>query len=215
MKRPFLLFLPFLLFVAGAFVACEEVEEAGKYDNWQPRNEAFIDSIKGKTGDRLVLTAEDADKMKEGELFAIQVPTTSTNIVPQYVYCKKLVKNNTGERPNFDGYNSTVEAFYYGTLITGDEFDGNFDGYGATDRDISLPLTDSSKWPTVFNSSSEFTVSGVIPGWTWTLQYMRVGERWMLYIPWQSGYGSSGSSSGSIPGYTSLTFDVYLTGLVE
>ena len=87
MKRPFLLFLPFLLFIAGAFVACEEVEEAGKYDNWQPRNEAFIDSIKGKTGDRLVLTAEDADKMEEGELFAIQVPTTSTNIVPQYVYC--------------------------------------------------------------------------------------------------------------------------------
>ena len=29
MKRPFLLFLPFLLFIAGAFVACEEVEEAG------------------------------------------------------------------------------------------------------------------------------------------------------------------------------------------
>ena len=49
MKRPFLLFLPFLLFIAGAFVACEEVEEAGKYDNWVPRNEAFIDSIKGKT----------------------------------------------------------------------------------------------------------------------------------------------------------------------
>ena len=41
MKRPFLLFLPFLLFIAGAFVACEEVEEAGKYDNWHPRNEAF------------------------------------------------------------------------------------------------------------------------------------------------------------------------------
>ena len=29
MKRLFLLFLPFLLFVAGTFVACEEVEEAG------------------------------------------------------------------------------------------------------------------------------------------------------------------------------------------
>ena len=54
MKRPFLLFLPFLLFIAGAFVACEEVEEAGKYDNWVPRNEAFIDSIKGKTGDNIL-----------------------------------------------------------------------------------------------------------------------------------------------------------------
>ena len=92
MKRLFLLFLPFLLFVAGTFVACEEVEEAGKYDNWRPRNEAFVDSIKGKAGDRLVLTAKDADEMEEGELFAIQVPTTSTNMIPQYAYCKKLVK---------------------------------------------------------------------------------------------------------------------------
>lgn len=125
------------------------------------------------------------------------------------------MKKETGERPNFDGYNSIVKAFYYGTLITGDEFDGNFDGYGATDRDIPLPLSSDSKWPTEFNSSSEFTVSGVIPGWTWALQYMRVGERWMLYIPWQSAYGSSGNSSGTIPGYTSLTFDVYLEGFVE
>lgn len=62
MKRPFLLFLPFLLFIAGAFVACEEVEEAGKYDNWVPRNEAFIDSIKGKTGDNIVASLEDAEK---------------------------------------------------------------------------------------------------------------------------------------------------------
>lgn len=214
MKRPFLLFLPFLLFVAGAFVACEEVEEAGKYDNWRPRNEAFIDSIKGKTGESFVLTAVQADEMKVGELYAIQVPTTSTNIVPQYAYCKKLVENETGARPNFDGYSSTVSVFYYGTLITGDEFDGNFDGYGATD-DIPLPLSESSRWPTVFNSPSEFTVSGLIPGWTWALQYMRVGERWMLYIPWQSGYGSSGNTSGTIPGYTSLIFDVYLEGIVD
>lgn len=64
MKRLFLLFLPFLLFVAGTFVACEEVEEAGKYDNWRPRNEAFVDSIKGKAGDRLVLTAKMLMKWK-------------------------------------------------------------------------------------------------------------------------------------------------------
>jgi FKBP-type peptidyl-prolyl cis-trans isomerase FklB len=64
MKRPFLLFLPFLLFIAGAFVACEEVEEAGKYDNWVPRNEAFIDSIKGKTGDNIVASqAKNAPAM--------------------------------------------------------------------------------------------------------------------------------------------------------
>ncbi len=221
MKRPFLLFLPFLLFVAGAFVACEEVEEVGKYDNWQPRNEAFIDSIKAETGDNILATTVDAaNKMETGKLYAI--PVSGGSYPSQYIYCKKLVDNKDGERPNFSGYHSTVSAYYYGTLITGDEFDGNFDGYGSLDKNIptlSLPENGEwpkeGKWPTAFDSPSTFTVTGVIIGWTWALQYMRTGERWILYIPWQSGYGSSGSSSGTIPGYSTLTFDIILDSIVE
>ena len=72
MKRPFFFVLPFLLFVAGAFVACEEVEEAGKYDNWVPRNEAFIDSIKAETGNSIVASLEDAKNMEIGKLYAIK-----------------------------------------------------------------------------------------------------------------------------------------------
>ena len=216
MKRPFLLFLPFLLFIAGAFVACEEVEEAEKYDNWVPRNEAFIDSIKGKTGDNIVASLEDAEKMEIGTLYAISVPTSGTGVNgtlrPQYVYCKKLVKNETGERPLYTGYHSTVSAFYYGTLIVGDQFDGNFDGYSALDTNIPLS---SLKEPTAFDSPTTFAVASVIPGWTAALQLMRAGERWMLYIPWQSAYGSSGNNDGTIPGYTALTFDLLLERIVE
>ena len=119
MKRPFLLFLPFLLFIAGAFVACEEVEEAGKYDNWVPRNEAFIDSIKGKTGDNIVASLEDAEKMEIGTLYAISVPTSGTGVNgtlrPQYVYCKKLWKTDSGAYPLFT---EKVSVFYRGTFIT-------------------------------------------------------------------------------------------------
>ena len=161
------MFLPFLLFIAGAFVACEEVEEAGKYDNWVPRNEAFIDSIKGKTGDNIVASLEDAEKMEIGTLYAISVPTSGTGVNgtlrPQYVYCKKLWKTDSGAYPLFT---EKVSVFYRGTFITGEEFDGNFDGFGATDREIPLPLSDplsenspESKWPTAFNSPSEFVVS--------------------------------------------------------
>ena len=49
-----LLFLPFLLLLVGAFISCEEVEEAGKYDNWRERGEAFVDSIRRLTGDNYV-----------------------------------------------------------------------------------------------------------------------------------------------------------------
>ena len=44
--------LCFLLPLAALLLAsCEEVQEASKYDNWQSRNEAFIDSIARETGD--------------------------------------------------------------------------------------------------------------------------------------------------------------------
>ena len=200
------MFLPFLLFLVGAFVSCEEVEEATKYDNWKERNEAFIDSIKAETGEENYVADIDAAKnMKVGKLYAIEIPTTGTSVARQYVYCKKLTENPTGERPLFSGYHSTVNAYYYGTLITGDKFDGTFKGYGALDRDI--PLDDLIE-PTDFDSPATFTVSGVIPGWTWPLQYMRTGERWMLYIPWESAYGASGKDA--IIGYSALTFDLIL-----
>ncbi len=53
MNKKLLVFLPFLLILAGAFVSCEEVEEEGKYANWQERNQAFLDSIKVVAGDNL------------------------------------------------------------------------------------------------------------------------------------------------------------------
>lgn len=73
-----LLFLPFLLLLVGAFISCEEVEEAGKYDNWRERGEAFVDSIKRLTGENYVATAEQADAMELGKLYAIQT-TASTS----------------------------------------------------------------------------------------------------------------------------------------
>lgn len=205
MKRLFKTICFVLPLAALLFASCEEVQEASKYDNWQSRNEAYIDSIAGETGKVFVATLEDADRMEPGRLFAIAT-TSGTTAGEQYVYCKKITANPGGRRPL---YTETVSAYYYGTLITGDKFDGNFTGYSAVDRQ---ELNVEDKKPTEFDAPTEFTVSGVITGWTAALQLMRTGERWMLYIPYQSAYGTSGS--GSIPGYSALAFDIILDDIV-
>ena len=205
MKRLFKTICFVLPLAALLFASCEEVQEASKYDNWPARNEAYIDSIAGETGKVFVATLEDADRMEPGRLFAIAT-TSGTTAGEQYVYCKKITANPEGRRPL---YTETVSAYYYGTLITGDKFDGNFTGYSAVDRQ---ELNAEDKKPTEFDAPAEFAVSGVITGWTAALQLMRTGERWMLYIPYQSAYGTSGS--GSIPGYSALAFDIILDDIV-
>lgn len=217
MKKTILLFLPFLFFLAGTFVSCEEVKEASKYDNWRERNQMYIDSIKALAGERYIATADEADKMELGKLYAIQT-TAGTNASAQYVYCKKIVKNETGERPLYTGYHSKVNAYYYGTYMNGDEFDGCFDGYGALDRDIPLsPL--EQKGPTAFDAYRDLEVSNTVAGMSAALQLMRMGERWMLYIPYQSGYGYNDytppGSTTTIPGGSVLTFDLMLHSFVE
>ena len=204
-----LLYLSLFLFLSVGFAACDEVEEVGEYDNWEPRNTAFIDSIHALAADRLLplnVAQEEADKFGPGEMFGLET-TASTTAGKQYVYCKKIVKNTAGAVPV---YTSSVETPYYGTLITGDSFQGTFEGYGATDRGVLDPET---KAPTAFDSPTSFSInnSGLRLGWVAALQYMHVGERWMLYIPYQSGYGES--DYGSIPGYSALTFDLQLEGI--
>lgn len=198
--------LCFLLPLAALlFASCEEVQEASKYDNWQSRNEAFIDSIARETGGLIIDSEEKAAAVEVGRLFAIAT-TAGTMSGDQYVYCKKITANPDGRRPL---YTESVSAYYYGTLITGDRFDGNFTGYSALDQG-TLNATD--KAPTEFDAPSEFSVSGVIAGWTAALQLMKTGERWMVYLPYQSAYGTSGS--GSIPGYSALAFDIILDDIV-
>ena len=215
MKKSFFCLLPFLLFAIGALVSCEEVEEASEYDNWRERNEAFIDSIRRETGEIYVATEEDVQRVPEGQLFAIRDWQVSTNENAYYIYCKKIKALDDYTNARRPLYTETVSAYYYGTLINGLNFDGNFSGYGATDQGF-LDKNDAEKAPTDFDSPAEFDVNGnIISGWSIVLQYMYVGERWIVYIPWQSGYGSSGSSSGSIPGYSALAFDMQLEDVVE
>lgn len=205
MKHLYSWMAAFGLGIGFLFTACDEVSEPTAYDNWQERNEAYIDSISALTGNVTAATIEQADKMPVGQLFSILVPAVSTTEETAYIYCKKLRSVPEGRRPL---YTEQVLTFYYGTLINGTRFDGNFIGFPANYQESINP---EDRLPQATDSPTEFGVSQVISGWTAALQLMRTGERWMLYIPHTCAYGTSGS--GGIPGYSTLAFDVELVAV--
>ncbi len=95
----------------------------------------------------------------------------------------KILKEGFGERPTDT---SKVLAHYEGTLINGQKFDSSYDR--------GEPI--------------EFSLSGVIAGWTEGLQLMKVGAKYKFYIPYNLGYGERGTRG--IPPYSTLIFTVEL-----
>lgn len=95
----------------------------------------------------------------------------------------KVILKGTGSIPTAK---SAVKVHYRGTLINGKEFDNSF----------------SRKHPETFR------VNEVIEGWQEALKAMPTGSRWMIYIPYELGYGTR--ACGDIPAYSTLIFEVEL-----
>ncbi|KAA6331320.1 FKBP-type 22 kDa peptidyl-prolyl cis-trans isomerase [termite gut metagenome] len=191
------IYLPVLLLSLFAFicVSCEETEEIGKYDNWQARNEAFIDSLQqvfeAKIDPELLNVVDSRNKNQK--IFYKKLPDSmEKGGLPPYLTSKVTVFYR-GMLINEKVFGKAPAPRYYTTLYNDlDVFDKNFTGDSYSE----------------FDSPVSFTVSGVIDGWIEILQWMKVGERWEVYIPWESAYGTTGS--GSIPGYSALIFDILL-----
>lgn len=58
-------------------------------------------------------------------------------------------------------------------------------------------------------------VGGLIQGWDLTIPGMRVGERRLLIIPSDLGYGAGGGGGGTIPPHSVLVFDVEVLALPD
>lgn len=96
----------------------------------------------------------------------------------------KVIAQGSGKQPTS---NSRVTVHYTGQLIDGYIFDSSVKrGQPAT-----------------------FSVNGVIRGWTEALQLMKEGDKWMVYVPYELGYGERGSGA-QIPPYSTLVFEVEL-----
>jgi peptidylprolyl isomerase len=107
--------------------------------------------------------------------------------ISQGVLCK-IIKSGTSDR--CPRANNVVTVNYKGSLINGKVFDSSYDrGY-----------------------PEAFRLNDLIVGWQIALTQMHVGDHWIVYIPQEVGYGSRGN--GSIPGYSTLIFEMELVAIM-
>jgi len=174
------------------FSSCSETddEEDNEYANWEERNAAYQSDIVAKC-----LANSDGQWIRLKSCYKDQ---SSEGGIGDYVYVHIQESGDTdGDSPMAT---DSVRVSYQGRLIPtksypeGFVFDGTV--YGAY----------SSKT----NATRRFLASGLLEGWTTALLHMHRGDYWRLYIPYEMGYGNSGNSDASIPGYSFLVFDLTL-----
>ncbi len=171
--------------IQEGFAGNGKYSETDLMTNMQEFNSFYQEKMKAEQA-RLAEEAKvkaEANKA-DGDAFraeyAKQEGVTTTDSGLMY---KALVKGEGEVNPKAE---DSVQVHYKGTFIDGKEFDSSYSR----------------------NTPATFPLNGVIKGWTEGLQYMKAGDKFEFVIPPEIGYGAGGS--GSIPGNSTLVFEVEL-----
>ncbi len=132
---------------------------------------------------------ENADRLAaQGEEFLEENAKRDEVKITETGLQYEVLASGDGETPS---ESSKVKVHYHGTLVDGTVFDSSVDR--------GEPI--------------EFSVNGVIAGWTEALQMMKTGDKWKLFIPHNLAYGANGAG-GVIGPYQALVFEVELLAVV-
>lgn len=123
------------------------------------------------------------ENIEKGENFLREISNNKSVYTTKSGLKYRRVKEGNGKHPKAT---DRVKVHYTGTLIDGKKFDSSVDR--------GEPLT--------------FPLNQVIPGWTEGLQLMDEGSKYILYIPYNLGYGTR--DMGDIPAGSTLIFEVEL-----
>lgn len=199
MKRRGFYFLAVALFVVFGLASCsEEDDTVEEFPNWQARNDAFFNSLTDSVLNLLELNPARTD-WKRIKSWSKSDSIEGSN--SDYIIVKVIEEGDAASATPL--YTDTVTVHYLGRLLPsvsypyGYVFDQSY--YGNYYDDVSKPLQMA-----IGNSGGNMLVDGFATA----LQHMRRGDHWMVYIPYQLGYGSQ--SQTGVPAYSTLIFDLRL-----
>lgn len=185
-----------------SMTSCSESDgEEGEYDNWEKRNEAYFNSI--------YTQAETAINSGDNSWKIIRTYTKdelTAKAKTDFIVVHVETEGTGTESPI---YSDKVRVHYRGNYMPSASYK---DGYQF-----------DSSWTGEYNlktmKPTDISVSEKGSGFSTALMNMHKGDRWTVYIPYTLGYGASdfqkSSSSPTIPGYSTLRFDLTLVDYIH
>lgn len=175
----------FIIFSLFAFAACSEKDDTvEEFPDWKNKNDKFFEAA---------YQAHDYDfALKK---FSLMESVAAANT--DYVLVDVIEEGDGGESPYLT---DSVLVHYAGHLIPSTTYTEGF----PFDQSYQEPFDYATAVP------SSMMLNNTRIGFATALQKMHRGDYWRVIIPYQMGYGASGTSDGTIPGYSTLIFDIRL-----
>lgn len=197
----------FLMAFAGiiSMTSCSENDDTeDEYANWEALNEAYFSSIYSKA-ESAIKSGDDSWKI----ICAFSKDSNSAKEKTDFIVAHVETEGTGTECPI---YTDLVRLHYRGNLMPSPSY---ADGY-QFDSSWSGEYNLKTMRPKEFNVGVTTTGSSsttLITGFSTALMNMHKGDRWTVYIPYTLGYGTT--ESNSIPGYSTLKFDITLVDYVH
>ena len=183
---------------AFSLASCSETDETvEEYPDWQKKNEAYF-ATKYSTVKQAIARGDNSWKIIKS--FSRDA---STEGQPTDYILVKVLRQGTGSGSPL--FTDTVRVHYRGQLIASTTH--------VDKEDSELGYIFAKSWSTdTFDESisvpSKLGLAGLVDGFSTALQHMHIGDHWLVYIPYQLGYGSQ--EYGEVQPYSTLVYDMAL-----
>ena len=179
----------------------ESSEQEDEYANWKERNDAFFQGIFFKADSAINAGSNNWKIIRNWSLQEQFGVKKENNIVVH------VLENSTNTSVPI--YTDSVVVDIQGMLMpTDNEERGTvfYTTFSGKDRNVSsdLRLTISAKGTLQKQE---------IDGLSTALQKMHIGERWMVYVPYNLALKNQSSVSPFVPAYSTMIFDITLLGI--
>ncbi len=196
-----------MMLSAVFFTSCTEknntVEE---YANWQSKNETYWNKLYTTTQQK-IKSGDTSWKIILNYTFQNQKQTSGSALTysPENYIIAHVEQAGTGTTSPL--YSDSVSMHYMGRLIPSTTYTSGliFDKSWSSNTFNAATSRPNHSYIGLSYDSQGKPIS-LVDGFTTALMSMHRGDHWIVYIPYQLGYGST--STGLVPAYSTLIFDL-------
>ncbi len=185
----YILFTFIAVLTAGLSSCSETSNEPEEYPDWRKTNDTYFENKYAEVKQYVSSGSTEWKIIRSWSLEENAATQSYDNILVN------VLKTGTGSGCPI--FTDSVKVHYTGRLIPSRSYP---EGY-QFDKSWTGDFVEGVSHP------AKFYVGGLVDGFSTALQYMHIGDKWRVYVPYQLGY-DSGTNVG--PAYSTLIFDVEL-----